>query len=52
MPDEPTPVDDTMEEASALSTAIIDRLAALDDGRSFFRGDRCQFPGRRCIDCR
>jgi len=31
MPDEPTPVDDTMEEASALSTALIDRLAALDD---------------------
>jgi len=31
MPDEPTPVDDTMEETSALSTAIIDQLAALDD---------------------
>ena len=31
MPDEPTPSDDEMEEASALSTAIIDRLAALDD---------------------
>jgi serine/threonine protein kinase len=31
MPDEPTPSDDEMEEASALSTVIIDRLAALDD---------------------
>ena len=30
MPYEPTPSDDEMEEASALSTAIFDRLAAFD----------------------
>ena len=31
MPDEPTPSDDEMEESPVLSTAIVDRLAALDD---------------------
>ena len=31
MPDEQTPTDDAMDEAATLSTAIIDRLAALDD---------------------